>query len=539
VFRQKAWLPWWLIPVLALLAALAVLLFMLAPKHVKVPDVVGAKSTFEAEQEVTKAGLKVAPEQKEKVTKDAPPGTVIDQTPDAGEEVEKGDSVTLLVAVGNGKVTVPSIVGKTAGEAEKILRKAKLTLGQAQPQPLDPKGKIASQIPAADEVVKEGAAIDIFFAEKGAGDKGGPDANGGNGGDGGDGGNGGGGGADVTIPAIPDGATTEEFAQTLSDKQLLPESKTVFAEAKVGTPFGTDPPAGETVKAGTTVTVLVSGGFPSLVYDNDKDILRVNGATGSKLDPIATGTGQQKDPTASFDGTQVAYTRDGRVMLASIAKLDQSPTQLTGDDKEFADLSWAPTTDRDVLAMGSVTDTDRDLCFGRITRDGVSPECIPDPDMSVGGAFHWAPDGKSIFAFGVANDQSGFGVVRWKSDQAFSTDPNDWGEGKVVNDSAREAALSPDGKRLAVVARVGNGPFELYLTKPGNVALTNAKSTGIRACKIAWQPDSFALAVVQADELCNEDIGSLVHVPVDQPAKLRDLKVNGDNPVFLPRALGG
>jgi beta-lactam-binding protein with PASTA domain len=537
VFRQKAWLPWWLIPVLALLAALAVLLFMLMPKNVKVPDVVGAKSTFDAEKTLTDADLKVDPQQKEKVTKDAKPGTVIGQTPAAGEDAEKGSAVTLLIAIGNGKVKVPDISGKTPGEAEQILRKAKLTLGQAQPQPLDPKGKISTQIPEPDQIVKEGTAVDIFFAEKGANG-----ANGGGGGggtNGGGGGGGGGGGADVTIPAIPEGATTDEFAQTLSDKKLLPESKTAFSEAKLGTPFATDPPAGETVKAGTKVTVLVSGGFPSLVYDNDKDILRVNGATGEKLEPIAKGSGQDKDPTASFDGTQVAYTHDGRVELASIAKLDQSPTELTGEGKEFADLSWAPTTDADILAMDSVTDTDRDLCFLKVSR-GMSPECIPEPDMSVGGAFHWAPDGKSIYAFGVANDQSGFGVVRWKSDRAFSVNPNDWGQGKVVNDGAREAAISPDGKRLAVVARTGNGPFELYLTKPGNVGLNNAKSTGIRACKVAWQPDSLAVAIVQADELCNEDIGSLVHVPVTDPAaKLRDLKVNGDNPAFLPRALGG
>src|SRR4051812_31955123 len=38
VFRQKSWLPWWLAIVLPLLALLAVLLLMLAPKNVKVPD---------------------------------------------------------------------------------------------------------------------------------------------------------------------------------------------------------------------------------------------------------------------------------------------------------------------------------------------------------------------------------------------------------------------------------------------------------------------------------------------------------------------
>ena len=51
---------------------------------------------------------------------------------------------------------MPNIVGQVAGEAEKTLREKGLTLGQASPQPIDPKAKIESQIPAADEVVKGG-----------------------------------------------------------------------------------------------------------------------------------------------------------------------------------------------------------------------------------------------------------------------------------------------------------------------------------------------------------------------------------------------
>ena len=69
------------------------------------------------------------------------------QTPKAGEKAEEDSEVTILVAVGNGKVDRADVVGKTATEAEKTLREAGLTLGQATPQPADPKAKIASQIP--------------------------------------------------------------------------------------------------------------------------------------------------------------------------------------------------------------------------------------------------------------------------------------------------------------------------------------------------------------------------------------------------------
>ena len=61
----------------------------------------------------------------------------------------------------------------------------------------------------------------------------------------------------------------------------------------------------------------------------------------------------------------------------------------------------------------------------------------------------------------------------------------------------------------------------------------------MRACKIAWQPDDRAVIVVQADETCVEDVGTLVTVPVDDPKTFEGLKANGDNPVFLPLAPGG
>jgi len=165
VFKQKAWLPWWLVPVVLALAALAVLLYMLLPKNVVVPDVVGSKSTFEAEKKLTEADLKLAAAPKEKVDTKAPAGSIIGQTPAAGEKAEKGEQVAVLIAVGDGKISVPKVVGMNLDAAEKALREKGLTVGKTAPTPPDPNGKIESQIPAENEVVKEGAPVDIFFAD--------------------------------------------------------------------------------------------------------------------------------------------------------------------------------------------------------------------------------------------------------------------------------------------------------------------------------------------------------------------------------------
>jgi beta-lactam-binding protein with PASTA domain len=558
VFRQKSWLPWWLIPVVLLLALLAFFLYTLLPQNVVVPEVVGSPTTFEAEQELTEAELQLAPQQQEEVNDEVEPGSVIGQTPAAGEEVEKNTEVSLQIAVGSGNVDVPDIVGMTLAEAEEALREQTLTVGQANPQPVEPDRKIASQIPAAGEVVKEGKPVDIFFEEPGKGGGGEGEGEGGGGGGGGGaggaggggagggGGGGGGGGEAVTVPPI-EGAAIDAYAQKVADAQLLPAKKTVFDAAKPGTVIGTEPAENSEVESGSTVTLLVSGGFPQLVFDDDKNILRINGATGKKLDPVANGPAREKDPTFSPDGTRVAYVGGKRVFLGNLEKPDATDVALTDDTEEFADLAWAPTADVNLLAMDRVKGDDRDLCLGQITGDGMTTRCIAEPNVSIGSAIHWAPNGKQIFAGGVSNKTPGeFGVVRWRSKKPFSPDPADWGKGKFVTDRSKpnegvvEAALSPDGKRLAVIAKTGDRPFELYLTKPNDFFLTEARATRVRACKVNWRPDGRELVVVQADENCFESVGSLVRVQANNPTRGQD-QVNalGDNPVFQPLELGG
>ena len=60
----------------------------------------------------------------------------------------------------------------------------------------------------------------------------------------------------------------------------------------------------------------------------------------------------------------------------------------------------------------------------------------------------------------------------------------------------------------------------------------------MRACKLAWRSDGEALVVVQADEGCQESVGSLVRLPVKDPKDQNEVGFNGDNPVFQPLTLG-
>jgi hypothetical protein len=133
--------------------------------------------------------------------------------------------------------------------------------------------------------------------------------------------------------------------------------------------------------------------------------------------------------------------------------------------------------------------------------------------------------------------------MRWRSTQPFSADPGKWSTGEFVTpvsdpgQGVIDAALSPDGKHLAVAATFGSGGFRLYLAKPGDFSLSRARATRVRACKIAWRPDSKQLVVVEADELCTEDVGTLVRLAVNSPNATQVVSPKADNPSFEPLPL--
>ena len=70
----------------------------------------------------------------------------------------------------------------------------------------------------------------------------------------------------------------------------------------------------------------------------------------------------------------------------------------------------------------------------------METSCKQEPDFSIERKISWAPDGKSILAWGFRTDNLKFGIVRWKTDKPFSTDEADYGPGKLEGD------LSKDGR---------------------------------------------------------------------------------------------
>ncbi len=163
-FRRRPWLPWWLTLLVPIAIAAVIAALILRPHHTRVPDLTNVKSPFLAQKLLSAAGLKLQPSPKPRVVDGVPPGTIVDQDPKPGTEVDKGSVVTVEQAAGSEERTVPSVVGMTPADADRQLRKDGLSLGSVQPQDGDLNSPIVSQLPPPETPVKVGTAVNVSVA---------------------------------------------------------------------------------------------------------------------------------------------------------------------------------------------------------------------------------------------------------------------------------------------------------------------------------------------------------------------------------------
>ena len=81
----------------------------------------------QAERLAEKVGAKVRVRLEEYST-EVEEGKIISQAPQANMPINEGDTITVVISKGNKEVDVPSLVGRTIGEAETILKDAKLNV---------------------------------------------------------------------------------------------------------------------------------------------------------------------------------------------------------------------------------------------------------------------------------------------------------------------------------------------------------------------------------------------------------------------------
>jgi serine/threonine-protein kinase len=128
---------------------------------VAVPSVLG-KSLDDAKQilEDDKYGFTV--KTKEEVSTEEA-GTVLDQDPNLGDEVEKGATITLTIAKAEEKATVPDVSGKSCEEAKALMQQNNLTGNCVEVDTQDPNqvGKVISTSPSIGSQADKGSTVQI------------------------------------------------------------------------------------------------------------------------------------------------------------------------------------------------------------------------------------------------------------------------------------------------------------------------------------------------------------------------------------------
>jgi eukaryotic-like serine/threonine-protein kinase len=173
---------------------------------------------------------------------DAQQGTVFDQDPAAGTEVDKDSSVRLLVSGGPETKTVPNAVGLPEAAARDRLVAAGLQVRTREVFSDKEPGTVVAQEPAAGEKTDEGGTVTINVS-KGTGQ--------------------------VDVPDVVGLSRSEAEAEVESAK-LEPNVVTVPSNEPEGTVVAQNP-AGGTLRAGETVRLNVSAGPTTTSTDTSTD----------------------------------------------------------------------------------------------------------------------------------------------------------------------------------------------------------------------------------------------------------------------------
>jgi beta-lactam-binding protein with PASTA domain/predicted Ser/Thr protein kinase len=134
------------------------------PEEVQVPDVVG-KDRDAATEALNAAGLR--PTFTERETPDEDPGTVLEQTPKAGEKAPKDSEVKLVVAKQPPDVAVPDVNGDDLQGARDALHAAGFKVSDSDRPVTDPTqdGLVIEQTPAAGSNAPKGSRVRIVIGK--------------------------------------------------------------------------------------------------------------------------------------------------------------------------------------------------------------------------------------------------------------------------------------------------------------------------------------------------------------------------------------
>jgi eukaryotic-like serine/threonine-protein kinase len=284
--KRRRWVPWLLVALLLAAAGIAgwyvftkIQDQLAANATIPVPNVVALREEL-AKAKLTDAGL--VPKVERAASREFDKGIVMDQRPDPGARVQKGDEVTIIVSTGVPKATVPDVVGKDYANAVNLLNEANLKAKKKSVFSKKPVGQVVAQDPPAGETVDEGTSV-LLSVSKGQ--------------------------ETVTVPDVLD--QTEESAR--SELEAAGFDVQVVNAPSDTTPEGfvsaQSPNPGTDAAKGSTVTITVSTGpssatVPNVVGKDKNEAKQELQAAGFKVDmqevpvsdPTQNNVVQDQDP---------------------------------------------------------------------------------------------------------------------------------------------------------------------------------------------------------------------------------------------------
>jgi beta-lactam-binding protein with PASTA domain/tRNA A-37 threonylcarbamoyl transferase component Bud32 len=299
----------------ARLIAMALLLLLLGgviayaltrSDRVLVPTVLG-KDQVEAQAILEDAGFEVAVKSE---VNPKPAGTVLEQFPLAGDEVDKGSTVTITVSLGPDIVEVPDVAGFRAKQARRTLEDAGFRILEDQRSSSRVRAGLAiGTEPPAGSRLERGKAVTLVIS------------------------------SGVRLVEVPPvvGFQQDLAETTLRDAGLIPDFEQRDSDEPEGQVIAQNPAGGDTVERHTTVTVVVSTGagsaFAPNVVGQSKDQaradlkdagLRARVVTRTTSDPNEDGQVLEQSPAA---GTRL---RRGEFVTVFVGKFSEpSPTTPT------------------------------------------------------------------------------------------------------------------------------------------------------------------------------------------------------------------
>jgi beta-lactam-binding protein with PASTA domain len=199
---------------------------------VTIPSDIVGEPVATAVTELQGLGLKVNPS--------APAGTVSNSTPAPGQIANKGSTVNLAVTPPPVEVPVPNLLNETQQMAENTLRNDGLVPAATEPTANNdtvPAGEVISMQPMQGTMAAKGSTVALTISL---------------------------GKAQVTIPSEA-GSDPVSASAALANLGLNPvQSSEPSNSEPAGKVTRTNPPVGTAVASGSTVTIYVSSGAPSV-----------------------------------------------------------------------------------------------------------------------------------------------------------------------------------------------------------------------------------------------------------------------------------